>query len=516
MGDSGTTYHRSVCGRHLAWNTVLNLLGHLLPLIAAIATIPPIIRGLGPERFGVLSLVWMVIGYFGLFDFGIGRATTKFAAEYLARGSREQLRDMIWSSIGSITALGIVGGGVIAALNRLLVEKVLDVPASFHLETEGAFYALAVSIPFVLASSSLRGILEAHRRFAVINAVKIPVGVASVVSPLLVLQISDSLAHVAMGLLTCRVLELAAYLLSCSGILYRLGLPRLPRKQLIQRLAGYGGWVTLSNLVVPLMTYLDRFIVGGILSISAVAYYSTPYDVVTKQAILPASLLAVVFPAMSGCAATDRNRLANLYESTLFRVIALMAPPAIVLSVFADPLLNAWLGPEFASHSAPVVRLLALGVLLNGMAQVPYAAIQALGKPCLAAKLHLVELPFFLCLLWVCVSEMGIIGAALAWVIRVAADAVMLVFLCCRQVPPARLKLGGHLSLYAGAGAAVIFSGFLGSSAMVGDLAKLFWTVSACTAVMALFLRLSHNRDVLPEIARSHEGAVSTVQGAAR
>ena len=31
--------------------------------------------------FGVLSLVWMFIGYFSLFDLGLGRATTKLVAE---------------------------------------------------------------------------------------------------------------------------------------------------------------------------------------------------------------------------------------------------------------------------------------------------------------------------------------------------------------------------------------------------------------------------------------------------
>ena len=62
-------------------NALLNLLGAALPLLVGILTIPYVVRGLGMERFGILSLAWVILGYFALFDFGLGRATTKFVAE---------------------------------------------------------------------------------------------------------------------------------------------------------------------------------------------------------------------------------------------------------------------------------------------------------------------------------------------------------------------------------------------------------------------------------------------------
>ena len=51
-------------GRLLARNTLWNLLGQLLPMVVALVTIPALVRGLGVDRFGVLSLAWIVIGYF--------------------------------------------------------------------------------------------------------------------------------------------------------------------------------------------------------------------------------------------------------------------------------------------------------------------------------------------------------------------------------------------------------------------------------------------------------------------
>jgi hypothetical protein len=67
-------------------NAIYNLVGETVPILAALLAIPVLIRSLGTDRFGLLTIVWMVIGYFGLFDFGLGRALTKIVAEKLGAG----------------------------------------------------------------------------------------------------------------------------------------------------------------------------------------------------------------------------------------------------------------------------------------------------------------------------------------------------------------------------------------------------------------------------------------------
>ena len=85
-------------GSLLARNTLLNLIGQGLPLVVAVVTIPFIIHGLGIERFGLLSLAWVVLGYFAIFDLGLGLATTKFVGEALGKGEEDQRNK--WSLSG--------------------------------------------------------------------------------------------------------------------------------------------------------------------------------------------------------------------------------------------------------------------------------------------------------------------------------------------------------------------------------------------------------------------------------
>ena len=63
----------------IARNTGWNLLGMLLPIVVAIFSVPVLIHGLGAPRFGVLTIGWLVMSYFGQFNCGLGRATAKRA-----------------------------------------------------------------------------------------------------------------------------------------------------------------------------------------------------------------------------------------------------------------------------------------------------------------------------------------------------------------------------------------------------------------------------------------------------
>jgi len=97
--------------------------------------------------------------------------------------------------------------------------------------------------------------------------------------------------------------------------------------------------------------------------------------------------------------------------------------------------LTFWLDdPGFAEASYQVAQLFVIGVFFNSLAQPSFNLIQAAGRPDLTAKLHLLELPFYLSYLWYFVDQLGILGAAIAWVIRVFLSSVILFILAHKQL----------------------------------------------------------------------------------
>jgi O-antigen/teichoic acid export membrane protein len=189
------------------------------------------------------------------------------------------------------------------------------------------------------------------------------------------------------------------------------------------------------------MVSLDRFLIGTLLSMAAVAYYSTPYELVVKLWIIPASVVATLFPALASTFKSDHGYTAILFERGVRVVFLLVFPVATILVTLAPDALQIWLGAEFARNSSVVLRWLAVGVFINCLAQVPFAAIQAIGRPDLTAKLHVLELPFYLAVFWVLVHVRGIEGAAIAWTLRVAVDAAALFALSTRYLAISRAAL---------------------------------------------------------------------------
>ncbi len=430
-------------GRLLARNTVWNLLGNGAPMLVALFCIPILIRGLGKERFGILTLAWALIGYASLFDLGLGRALTQLVAKKLGAGEEKEIPSLAWTSLLLMMLLGFAGTACILLISPWLAGSGLNVPVALQRETLQSFRLLGLSIPFVITTAGLRGLLEAHQRFGLINALRIPMGVFTFAGPLLVLPFSKSLVAVVGALVAGRIAAWAAHLLVCLRVLPELRRTIAWERSAVGPLLRFGGWMTVTNVVGPLMITLDRFLIGALASMAAVAYYATPYEVVTKFLLLPSALMGVMFPAFSTGFARDPDRTALLFERSAKSLFLVLFPIMLCTVALAQDGLKLWLGPEFAQQSFRVLQILAVGVFVNSLAYVPFAFLQGAGRPDLTATLHLVELPLYLGLLWWLVSARGIEGAAIAWTARVAVDALFLFGLAKRYLPsrsPIRLR----------------------------------------------------------------------------
>jgi O-antigen/teichoic acid export membrane protein len=281
-----------------------------------------------------------------------------------------------------------------------------------------------------------------------------------------------------------RVIAGVAHLWACFR-----ALPALQRSfgfhaSFVGPLFRFGSWMTISNIVAPVLVSFDRFLIGSIISVSAVAFYAVPYEVVTRLSLVPGALVGVLFPAFSTSVVSDRARLIFLFESGVKYIFLALFPITLVLIVFAPEALHFWLGSEFARQSAPVAQILAVAVFLNSLGQIPFAHVQGAGRPDITARLHLLELPIYLVMLVLMARSMGIRGVALAWLLRVALDSGLLSVFSWRLLPENRF-VATKLPLLA-AGAAAVFT----AAAFLNGLpAKIAFSIAGCVLVTAAMWR---------------------------
>jgi O-antigen/teichoic acid export membrane protein len=363
----------------------------------------------------------MIVGYFSIFDLGLGRALTQLLAERLGRDDYASVPTLVWTALGLMTCLGLVGTGI-AAIFATTVEAALKAPPSLRAETVSAIYLLALSIPLVVSTSGMRGILEARQRFDLANIVRLGSGVFTYVGPLLVFPFSRSLVPITLVLVIGRLVTWVAY-----GVMCLRELPDLRRRAAFDRswvrpLLRFGGWMTVSNIVSPVLVYLDRFLIAAVIGATAVAYYVTPFEIVTRLLLLPWAIAGVLFPLIAATFTQNADRGAQLFSRGVRVTFVSLFPFVLIAIAFAHEGLSLWVGESIASQSVNVMRWLALGVFMNGVVQIPFSTIQAAGRPDLTARIHLIELPLYLPTLWWMSHRWGIDGAAIAWMLRGAFD----------------------------------------------------------------------------------------------
>ena len=146
-------------------NSMYNLIGQGGPIIVAVFSLPILVSSMGAERLGVLFIAWLFIGYFSIFDFGLGRALTKLIAEKNSKNEHKDVPGLIFTALTLMLGMGIFGGIILMILSSTLSSDILKIPDYLKEETMYSLLAIGVCIPFITTSSGFRGTLEANHKF---------------------------------------------------------------------------------------------------------------------------------------------------------------------------------------------------------------------------------------------------------------------------------------------------------------------------------------------------------------
>lgn len=407
-------------------NSVWNLGGFIIPTLIAIPSLGLLARYLGTEKFGLFTLAFAIVGYASIFDAGLTRAVIREIA--INRNSEEEQRKIMSTSTVSIGVLGCVAA-LFIYITIPSVQSLLNISEVNSSDTELAFKILALSIPVFLLNQVWLAYLEGHELFANINIQRIISNSCIAGLPTIFILYSPSLTMAIMGLLFGRLISLFISFLFCRKIITHSGL--LFDQSIFKRLIKFGGWMTVSNIISPIMVYFDRFIISNMLGANQVAYYTAPSEGVSRALNVPSALARALFPKLSKAS----NKSEKMYlEKISYLLIAAVCCPMILFGfIYSQEIMVLWMGSEYADKPATILRILLVGFLFNALAQIPFAKIQAAGKAHVTAILHMCELAPYLVLLYFLSSNYFLIGVAISWSIRVVVD-FFLLYSCAKNI----------------------------------------------------------------------------------
>ncbi len=473
-------YTRVPTTRAMVGDTLWNLVGMGVPMVAGAIAFPLLLNerfGLGKERLEILGLVWMLVGFSSIFDLGLGRALTKIFADKLSRRQEADLPGLFWTALAMIFALGAVTGLIILALIPLLAGG--DLAPVFRAQTRHSFMVVACAMPIVVLNVGLVGVLQAARRFRLINLIRIPAGSFTFLGPLCVLPFTRSILAVVVVLVAGRTVAMVAYLVACLKTVPVLRRHVKWEGSEAKVLIGFGSWMTVSNVAVPFMTHINRFVIRTLCKIGEGTYYLIPEEMVVRLLMFARAWLDVLFPAFV-TSFNSGDDAGALLERGIKYLVLVTFPICLAAAVFAPDLFCIWLpdGAVFAEQSAFVMTSLTIGIFVHGAGRMVWFFVQAAGRPDISARVHLVQLPLYLGAAYWLVSRWGVNGAAVAWCGRMALDFVVLLLFASRYTAHPRRLLMHVLLLVGGAGV------LIGAATVPGSLA---WRTVAVAGIIAGF-----------------------------
>jgi O-antigen/teichoic acid export membrane protein len=447
----------------LVRNTLLNVFAQGAPILVAIYAIPLVLHSLGLERFAILSFAWLILGFAGLFDLGVARATAKIAAESLAANDCLLISRLGSTAVFLNAALGMAGAVLLAVASPFLV-KLLHVQPDLESEAIAAFGVVAAALPVSVVLTAARSLLEARQRFGLINSVQAPANVLLYAVPAVGALSGASLPLILMMMVGTRVAGAVAYV-----ALWRVAYPRAVFRAvfdrlLAKRLLRYGGWLTVSSVVAPLIVYGERAIVAASLALGSLSLYVLPYELVARLWIVPAALMSTLYPTFSFLRSTS-SELRSAYNLGVKLLIISVGPAAMIIFLLSGELLVRWLGAEAAPALTVPLQIFVIGALVNSLAYVPLALLQGVGRPDLPAKIHASEILPALFLTWFLSSQFGLVGAVFAWLARVVVDAGAL-FVATAVVEPQTTRPVGRALIRA---VAALSAGTIVVALLLGD-----------------------------------------------
>ena len=360
-------------------------------------------RLLDPEDFGLVAMVTVVAGVYGIFT----SAGLSSAAIQKATVTNEQISTLFWINI-------LVGMVLI-----LLCSATAPVLVAFYHEPRLFWVTVAIGTGFLFSAAGVQhsALLQRQLRYVdltVIDTLSLLVSY--------VLGIGMAVSGFGYWALVGSTITLPAV---NTALMWVIGawIPGMPRRGVsIHSMLRFGGTITLNNLVVYIAYNFDKLLLGRVWGADALGLYGRAYQLIDVPTTnLHSAVGGVAFSALSRLQ-DDPVRLRSYFLKGYSLVISMTVPISLFGALFADDIVLVVLGPKW-TDAAAIFRLLTPTILVFGIINPTGWLLQSVGLHLRSLGIALVIAPLVIaaCLIGLPYGPSGIAfafsAAMLLWLV---------------------------------------------------------------------------------------------------
>lgn len=365
----------------------MNLLTLLIPTILMLASMPLLVRWLTIEVFGLWILCSTLLGFVGIFDFGLKEATISSIPKYLADSDQEGLLVFLQCVLLINLVISSIFSLILYFSADLIALKVFQVEAKSLADAASAFKILSYGIFPSIMVNTLSAIAMGYQRFDLSSSFILLRNVSITIATLFIAAKTSRLSPIIMFSVTvswiCIVLGLAV-LNKVAPIVNILCSP-ISMKEL-KKVLSFGLFSFSSNISMLSMGVFDKILIGVLFGPASVSYYSVPLSLTARAEQALVKFAQVLFPKFSEISSQNssaNNESNQIFDHSINFMIFISIGGGILVIMSAESLLTIWMGESFASQSVWILRGLMAGFLFRMISITPSFISYSLGKPSL-------------------------------------------------------------------------------------------------------------------------------------
>ena len=491
-------------------NILANYLGTAWTGLMGFAFIPLYVRFLGIEAYGVIGIFAVLQSVFMVLDMGMAPTLSREAARFQAGAHRAQgIRELVHAAERVYWAIALAIAVGLALASPWLAGDWLRPQALAPAAVAQALMLMGVVIALRWLATLYRSAIQGLQDQVWLNVVTAGFATLRGVGVIPVLAwLSPSIQAFFIYQAAVTALEVLALATRMRCLLPAAPEPLRFRWQALRDIwrfaAGMGGITVLAVL----LTQTDKVLLSRLLPLAEFGHYALASTLAAALYVMVAPLNNAIYPRLTELVVQgDQQRLAVAYHRYCQALTLAVVPAALVLAFFADHLLLLWTrDAELTRAVAPLVSLLVIGNMLNGLMHLPYSLQLAHGWTRLTLRVNLVAVVLLTPAIYLGVRAFGVIAAPIVWIILNCGYVAVTMPLMHSKLLRSEMRKWYGRDVLMPMVAVLVGVGVVWSVAPVADLA----TPVASTSVLALALMLATGAAALamPQLTRSFSSFV--------
>lgn len=424
-----------VTGHRLVRNGLVNLLASVGGLAVSFLLVPVMVSGLGAERFGIWALALMFTvasGYLTMTDLGLQQSAVRLLADARREGDEEARQELFSTALAILGAIAVMIAPILMVVADRLVTA-FSIAPELQDTAQATFVIVSAQVLVDLPAQAPRAVLESEQRFVALRLVDLGRALALAVSIMVLLALDAGLVAIAVASFVTSTATFAAYLVaSMRGAEGVRPSPNSVNRVRARSLLSFAAPLFALRVLSTIYRQMDKVILGVALTVTVVANYELASRVQAGMVVLMGAGAAVVLPAAT-LIRTEAARLRELVVRGTSYSMALFLPPIVVVLVFADALVQGWVG-EGHEDAVPLVRLFFVWLALGTFDSVATVLLTSLGRLKPLVWLTTAWVASNLALSIALVAPLGAPGVLVSTVVTYTPLVAAFTLLCLREV----------------------------------------------------------------------------------